>query len=224
MSSPTKPRAKSSPWRPDHYKKALSTTATSLSTILTFSYTKSLGKQLQENFRKQIDKTRRDKSHRSLIAPVSHPSHKVQSSPDFPLLHTVMRTSIQIKEPIPTSTSYHHTGIGGAGNVRRVPPPTSLTSPLAQQPSTSTRSRAFTGRGGAGNILYPGDYRPMFSLDEEADRLDKLAPVTFHTGRGGEGNAVHLDRRGSIESAGSRSGSEKGHRSLDIAREWLKKW
>lgn len=150
-----------------------------------------------------------------------------------------MRSTLQIKEPHPTATSaYQHTGIGGAGNVRRALPPSSLTQPLKPQ-STAPTARFSTGRGGAGNIPSEGEYRPVFSLDEEAERHLRPAPITYHTGRGGEGNAVYTRRRSSLESrssagsaasaSGSRTGSRTGSRgkergSLDIAKEWLKKW
>ena len=144
------------------------------------------------------------------------------------LIHQVstMRSTLLVKEPQPTTSHpYQHTGIGGAGNVRRIQPPTSLSnsSPYVLQPSSPSPSRFSTGRGGAGNIPRAGDYRPMFSLDEEVDRRDKPAPVTYHTGRGGEGNLVHMERRDSTSSDGSRRSSST-YRSLDIAREWLKKW
>lgn len=150
-----------------------------------------------------------------------------------------MHSTLQIKEPHPTATSTHqHTGIGGAGNVRRAPPPTSLTQPLTQPltPQSIVHTGRFsTGRGGAGNIPNEGDYRPMISLDEEAERRLRPAPVTYHTGRGGEGNAVYVRRRSSLESrssggsatSGSTSGSRSrgnGRGSLEIAKEWLKKW
>lgn len=135
-----------------------------------------------------------------------------------------MPSTLVIKEPQPTATSpYQHIGIGGAGNVRLVQPPTSLSAPLIPQPSSS-QSRFSTGRGGAGNIPRAGEYRPVFSLDEEVERRDKPAPMTFHTGRGGEGNLVHEVRRDSISSDASRRSSQRGYRSLEIAREWLKKW
>lgn len=139
-----------------------------------------------------------------------------------------MRSPLLVQEPQPSTTSpYQHTGIGGAGNVRLVQPPTSLSAPLIPQRSSPSPSpsRFSTGRGGAGNIPRAGDYRPMFSLDEEVDRRDKPAPVTYHTGRGGEGNLVYADRRDSSTSSyASSRRSQTGYRSLDIAREWLKKW
>lgn len=140
-----------------------------------------------------------------------------------------MRSTLLVKEPQPTiSHPYQHTGIGGAGNVRHVQPPITLANPVPYVPQrlSPTSTRFSTGRGGAGNIPQAGDYRPMFSLDEEVDRRDKPAPVTYHTGRGGEGNLVHADRRDSLSSDGSRrsQSSQRGKHSLDIAREWLKKW
>lgn len=65
-------------------------------------------------------------------------------------------------------------------------------------------------------------------------RRARIAPVTYHTGRGGEGNTVHAGlRRGSLgsESEGSERGKEEEGKereskrgSLDIAKEWLKRW
>jgi hypothetical protein len=138
---------------------------------------------------------------------------------------TIMRSTLLVKEPQPTTAyPYQHTGIGGAGNVRHVQPPTSLAAPYVPQRSSPSLSRFSTGRGGVGNIPRAGDYRPMFSLDEEVDRRDKPAPVTYHTGRGGEGNLVHGDhRRDSVSSEGSKH-SQTAKGSLDVAREWLKKW
>lgn len=174
------------------------------------------------------------------------------------------RTMLHLVDPPqPLSKSpYTHTGIGGAGNIRRLPPPTSVPSsnipaitydhqhnPLTKtishlshsssKKSSSSNARFSTGRGGAGNVPPPGSSRAIFSLDEEQEmqRRARPAPITYHTGRGGEGNTV---RRDSIESNRSdqqsptgngnmpsstlrrRSGDSK--RSLDLARAWLKRW
>ena len=171
------------------------------------------------------------------------------------------RTMLHLVDPPqpPSKSPYTHTGIGGAGNVRRIPPPTSVPShtiptitydhhhPLtttcshlshsSSKKSSSSNGRFSTGRGGAGNIPPPGSSRAIFSLDEEQEmqRRVRPAPITYHTGRGGEGNTV---RRESIESNRSdqhspttnmasatqrrRSGDSK--RSLDLARAWLKRW
>lgn len=122
-----------------------------------------------------------------------------------------------------SSRPYTHTGIGGAGNIRRVAPPTSLAAPLTQPLSTTTTNtsissdssnansagdrpplstlhhpRGFmTGRGGAGNMSRAGSYLAMFAFDEDDVEMQQRshssrpAPVTYHTGRGGEGNAVY---------------------------------
>lgn len=157
--------------------------------------------------------------------------------------HTMSRTMLHLVDPPqPSSKSpYTHTGIGGAGNIRRLPPPTSVpatTIPSANHnhPLTTTTShishsssskssssnntfnnnngRFSTGRGGAGNIPPPGSCRAIFSLEEEEDmqRRVRPAPIIYHTGRGGEGNTVR--RRESIESDGSDHDHHHHHRSL----------
>lgn len=142
-----------------------------------------------------------------------------------------MHNTLRITEPHPTATSaYQHTGIGGAGNIRRSSPSQSVTQPLKPQPIVLT-GRFSTGRGGAGNIPAKGDYHPVFSMDEEAERRFRPAPVIYHTGRGGDGNAVDARRRPSLESHSSDGSSAfgsdsrgKGRGSLDIAKDWLKRW
>lgn len=169
-------------------------------------------------------------------------SHDAASHPPSPEIHRLgpshsssgnarnqptenMRTMLHLTSgpsPSPSGSShpYTHTGIGGAGNIRRIAPPTSLTAPLAQPLSTITtntsensaasateshRSRSnvhrphgfSTGRGGAGNMSRAGSYLAMFVFDEDdveqqqRNHSSRPAPVTYHTGRGGEGNAVY---------------------------------
>lgn len=101
--------------------------------------------------------------------------------------------------PSPSSSSsshhYTHTGIGGAGNIRRIAPPTSLTGPLTQPLSTTSTNTSSgsgsdsgaanatggqrrrstlhqphgfsTGRGGAGNMSRAGSYLAMFAFDHD---------------------------------------------------------
>lgn len=148
-----------------------------------------------------------------------------------------MWSTLHFTEPQPTSTTSHqHTGIGGAGNIRRALPPSSLTTPLTPKENPPSSPRFSTGRGGAGNIPSASDHRAMFSLDEEVERKLRPAPVTFHTGRGGEGNAVHERREGAESRSSSasgasatsgrsgRSGRQRAKGSLEVAREWLRRW
>ncbi|MCJ1462754.1 hypothetical protein MMC07_001357 [Pseudocyphellaria aurata] len=204
-----------------------------------------------------------------------------------------MRTMLHLTSAPSASTSssnhlYTHTGIGGAGNVRRIAPPTTITEPLAQPLSTTStntsesnaatatggspplsnlhRPRGFsTGRGGAGNMSRAGSYLAMFAFDEENVELQQRihssrpAPVTYHTGRGGGGNAVypgypagahpspvvapvgvrrsvsaqsddslHLSNNAEERVPRSRTrgldGESGRKRSLDIAKEWLRRW
>lgn len=109
----------------------------------------------------------------------------------------------------PTSCStlkpYIHTGRGGAGNVTRLPPPSTLSSASASKtsrPSHTEQVRA--GRGGLGNIHRVPSEKRMFSFDEELalqlarSGARRLAPV-YHVGRGGAGNTVRSGQGMEIE-------------------------
>ncbi|KAI9809137.1 MAG: hypothetical protein M1825_002427 [Sarcosagium campestre] len=122
-----------------------------------------------------------------------------------------MSPSYRVTEPHPhVSTSYMHTGRGGAGNkvstatrnARSGSPPANVLSPEAHLHSSS--SRFTTGRGGAGNAHSAAEQRAIFSFDEEIDRqraaVEHAAPVV-HVGRGGAGNIAH-SIRGSVDSEG----------------------
>ncbi|MCJ1371298.1 hypothetical protein MMC20_002513 [Loxospora ochrophaea] len=148
---------------------------------------------------------------------------------------------LHVTEPhpsVPSSSSYIHSGRGGAGNVHRTPQPTtsphSASGPASLIPLLPRHvDRAFTsGRGGAGNV-HQGSERAIFSFDEELEhqRLHDSAPV-YHIGRGGAGNSVDertltaTGRRGSgseggsVVSGGSRVSdvSERARKSV----EWVK--
>ncbi|KAF3940611.1 hypothetical protein ABW19_dt0209655 [Dactylella cylindrospora] len=94
-------------------------------------------------------------------------------------------------EPAP-STAYYHTGIGGAGNYRKLTA-AEVASPKAKSHDIKPQARPFYGgRGGVGNA-HSASERAMFSFDEELQR-DKLrresvAPM-YAVGRGGAGNIV----------------------------------
>jgi len=100
-------------------------------------------------------------------------------------------------EPAP-HTAFYHTGIGGAGNYRK------LTSSELAAPKTKTHDikptvRPFYGgRGGVGNA-HSASERAMFSFDEELQRdklrRDSIAPM-YTVGRGGAGNIVPHEEEG----------------------------
>ena len=194
-----------------------------------------------------------------------------------------MRTMLHLTSaPSPSTSSpsrpYTHTGIGGAGNIRRIAPPTSLPAPLTQSLSTTStntstgsdssttnatvdyqspsilyRPHGFsTGRGGVGNMSHAGSYLALFTFDEDVEQQQRShssrrAPVTYHTGRGGEGNAVYsgqhpaahpapivvtvgvrrsvsVESNDSLHSSGLDGESGKRKRSLEVAKEWLRRW
>ena len=122
-------------------------------------------------------------------------------------------------DPLP-STKLYHTGIGGAGNYRKLKPYELSTSPPSS-PIKPTVRPFHGGRGGYGNA-HAASERAMFSFDEELDRerlaREHAAPM-FSVGRGGIGNIVVEDsdddddvslegsvrgRRASASSAGTR--------------------
>jgi len=97
-------------------------------------------------------------------------------------------------EPAPRTTIYH-TGIGGAGNYRKLTP-SEIATPKPKNIDLKTQARPFYGgRGGVGNT-HSASERAIFSFDEELQR-DKLrresvAPM-YAVGRGGAGNILPLD-------------------------------
>ncbi|KAI9825004.1 MAG: hypothetical protein M1819_006515 [Sarea resinae] len=132
-----------------------------------------------------------------------------------------------LTEPHPSvpSTSYIHSGRGGAGNVVHVPansttPSTTASGPAARipLPAPPANERFAAGRGGFGN-MHTNSERAIFSFDEELERQRAIAgreaPV-FHIGRGGAGNAVddhprpRSGRLNSIDSTASRDSDDSG--------------
>lgn len=114
-------------------------------------------------------------------------------------------------------------------------------------------------------MSHAGSYLALFTFDEDVEQQERShssrrAPVTYHTGRGGEGNAVYsgqhpaahpapivvtvgvrrsvsvesndsLHSSGNAEERASRSRSRgldgesgKRKRSLEVAKEWLRRW
>ncbi|KAK6359011.1 hypothetical protein TWF696_000183 [Orbilia brochopaga] len=100
-------------------------------------------------------------------------------------------------EPAP-HTAYYHTGIGGAGNYRRLTA-TEIAAPRPTPSNVKPQPRPFYGgRGGIGNAHLASE-RAIFSFDEELqrDRLrrETIAPM-YTVGRGGAGNIVPHDEEG----------------------------
>jgi len=100
-------------------------------------------------------------------------------------------------EPAP-HTAYYHTGIGGAGNYRRLTS-AELAAPKTKSHDVKPQSRPFYGgRGGVGNA-HTASERAMFSFDEELQRdklrRDTIAPM-YTVGRGGAGNIVPHEEEG----------------------------
>jgi len=94
-------------------------------------------------------------------------------------------------EPAPHTTHYH-TGIGGAGNYRKLTP-AEIASPKAKSHDIKPQARPFYGgRGGVGNA-HAASERTMFSFDEELQReklrRESVAPM-YAVGRGGAGNII----------------------------------
>ncbi|MCJ1305309.1 hypothetical protein MMC08_008123 [Hypocenomyce scalaris] len=146
----------------------------------------------------------------------------------------------RLTEPHPSvsTTSYIHSGRGGAGNYKHIDPrtltpPSTATGPASLAPLPSNSTRTFkSGRGGAGNT-HQGSERAIFSFDEELERQRMSdgragnAPI-FHVGRGGAGNLIVDERRpsqsgrqGSADSSMSRDSglSDRARRSLDWFRD-----
>lgn len=140
----------------------------------------------------------------------------------------------RLTEPHPSvpSTSYLHSGRGGAGNYkhvdpRTITPPTSATGPASLTPLPTSATRNFTsGRGGIGNV-HQGSERAIFSFDEELERQKTGNAPIFHVGRGGAGNLIDErrpsrgERQGSASSvmSGDSNLSDKARRSVDWFRD-----
>lgn len=90
-------------------------------------------------------------------------------------------------EPAPQA-KYFHSGIGGAGNYRKLS--TQLAVPPARLDAQSTPRPFYGGRGGAGNS-HSASERAIFSFDEELLR-ERTAPI-YSVGRGGVGNIVDIE-------------------------------
>ncbi|EWC48852.1 hypothetical protein DRE_00157 [Drechslerella stenobrocha 248] len=100
-------------------------------------------------------------------------------------------------EPAP-HTAYYHTGIGGAGNYRRLTA-SEIAAPRPRTSDVKTQPRPFYGgRGGVGNA-HGASERAIFSFDEELQRdklrRDSIAPM-YTVGRGGAGNIVPHEEEG----------------------------
>jgi len=94
-------------------------------------------------------------------------------------------------EPVP-HTAYYHTGVGGAGNYRKLTS-SEIASPKVKAHDIKPQARPFYGgRGGAGKT-HAASERAMFSFDEELQReklrREAAAPI-YAVGRGGAGNIV----------------------------------
>lgn len=190
-------------------------------------------------------------THTKMSRTMLHLVDPPQSTSKSTYTHTGIGGAGNVRRLPPPSSVPATTIATASHNHHHHDPLTTINSHISHTSSTKSSSnnnnnyyaRFSTGRGGAGNIPPPGSCRAIFSLDEEEEmqRRARPAPITYHTGRGGEGNRV---RRESIESSGSdphspsrnmastspgttttthrRSGDSK--RSLDLARAWLKRW
>lgn len=108
-----------------------------------------------------------------------------------------MPSRYSVTEPHPSTSTYIHSGRGGAGNAFKAPKTTSGTT--ARGPASlfdtglpQTSSKFSSGRGGAGNIK-PSSEKAIFSFDEELERQTtrqrKIEEgAIYHVGRGGAGN------------------------------------
>jgi len=142
-----------------------------------------------------------------------------------------MTASYKITEPHPSvpRSAYMTAGRGGAGNITHVNPQALTAGQTASGPASirpikphSPDSYFTAGRGGAGN-LHRERERAIFSFDEELERQRKMmehqAPIFY--GRGGQGNLVHEERRGSAGSdssaASAKSGGSEVRHSMEAA-------
>jgi len=109
-----------------------------------------------------------------------------------------MPSRYSVTEPHPSvSSSYVHSGRGGAGNTFKAPKTTAPASArgvasLFEAGLPQTASKFSSGRGGAGNI-HPSSEKAIFSFDEELERQSSREKklqngAIYHVGRGGAGN------------------------------------
>jgi len=128
--------------------------------------------------------------------------------------------SFSAYDPLPP-TKLYHTGIGGAGNYRKLKP-YELSSSTPAPPVVKPTKRPFHGgRGGYGNT-HSASERAMFSFDEELARerfaREHAAPM-YSVGRGGVGNIVVEEPEEDEEDDVSLEGSIRGWRmSMSSAR------
>jgi len=111
-------------------------------------------------------------------------------------------------------TKLYHTGIGGAGNYRKLKP-SEFTSPPSAPAIKPTVRPFHGGRGGYGNA-HSASERAMFSFDEELarERLWHAAPM-YSVGRGGIGNIILED--GDDEENVSLEGSVRARRRMSTS-------
>ncbi|KAI9642898.1 hypothetical protein NHQ30_008632 [Ciborinia camelliae] len=145
-----------------------------------------------------------------------------------------MTSQYQVTEPHPhvSTSSFIHSGRGGAGNTFKAPRTTNGST--ARGPASlfslglpQTSSKFSSGRGGAGNIL-PLSEKAPFSFDEELERQstrDKKISEggMWHVGRGGAGNYASgrtASERKTSTSSGDSNGSVRSVRSGGFLQRW----
>jgi len=161
----------------------------------------------------------------------------LKSQLNMPLFPFKVQVTQSNPPPVNSSRKYHHGGIGGRGNYKKItkieasaaPSTSSRTAtPTYSHPSLSSQPQTFpSGRGGVGNRSITSE-SAIFHFDEELERLrrnqDMQAPV-YHVGRGGAGNSHDERMRGrngsiiSTESEGDETGM--GKKSLEWMRDRL---
>ncbi|ATZ49403.1 hypothetical protein BCIN_04g05560 [Botrytis cinerea B05.10] len=145
-----------------------------------------------------------------------------------------MTARYQVTEPHPhvATSSFIHSGRGGAGNTFKAPKTTNGSN--ARGPASlftlglpQTSSKFSSGRGGAGNIL-PTSKKAPFSFDEELERQSTREKKMseggmWHVGRGGAGNYASgrpASERKSSTSSEDSNGSIRSARSGGFLERW----